>query len=148
MKRAIALILIILLAVGITACGEDYTKHQFDELGEDFHWDMTVEDAVKYIDDRQIGVKTEIEVDEYDSFTSVVDRYYTFHFDKDGKLEFVKINLYGNENKFRLLKEKYGEYDKYEESYDGYLWYGTVDGRNTVMTYSKYAGLWLEFELD
>ena len=104
MRRVITLILIILMAVSITACGKDYSKRQFDELGEDFHWDMTVEDAYAYIDARQIAVKTKIEVDEFDTFTSVNDRYYTFSFDKDGKLEFVKINLYGNENKFRLLK--------------------------------------------
>ena len=146
MRRVITLILIILMAVSITACGKDYSKRQFDELGEDFHWDMTVEDAYAYIDARQIGVKTEIEIDEFDTFTSVNDRYYTFSFDKDGKLEFVKINLYGNENKFRLLKEKYGEYDDYEESYDGYLWYGTMDGQNTVMVYTKFAGWWLEFK--
>ena len=146
MKRFIALILLILLAAGLAACGEDYSKHQFDELGEDFHWDMTVEEAYAYIDARQIGVKTKIEVDEFDTFTAVNDRYYTFNFDADGNLEFVKINLYGNENKFRLLKEKYGEYDKYEEDYDGYLWYGTIDGQNTVMAYTKFAGLWLEFK--
>ena len=48
MKKFWALGLAVLVIVGLAGCGEDYSKHQFDYLGEDFHWDMTVEDAYAY----------------------------------------------------------------------------------------------------
>ena len=148
MKKVLALVFAVLIFAGLTACGKDYSKHQFDYLGEDFSWDMTVEDAVKYIEARQIVVKTGAEVDDLENWTVGHDRDYVFSFDENGKVEYVKCNMYGNRDKMRHFVDLYGEYDEYEDSYNAYIWYGTMAGRNTVMSFSTTADydVWLQFK--
>ena len=148
MKIFFAIFMSILIIVGLSGCGKDYSKHQFDYLGDDFHWDMTVEDAVKFIENRQTVLQTGAEVTNYEIFTIVKDRTYVFSFDDKGKLEYIKVNMFGDRNKLRHFVDLYGEYDEYEGSINGYIWYGTIDGRNTVMSFSTYPNydVWLEFK--
>ena len=148
MKKFFSLVLAVLMIAGLAGCSKDYSKHQFDYLGEDFHWDMTVEDAVKYIENQQTVAEVGAEVNTYDTFTIVRDQYYVFEFDTKGKLEYIKCNMFGDRDKLRHFVDIYGEYDEYEDSYNAYIWYGTMAGRNTVMSFSTTADydVWLEFK--
>ena len=147
MKRFVVLVLAVLMIAVLAGC-KDYSKHQFDYLGEDFSWDMTVEDAVTYIEARQGQVKLGAKVSSYESHTTVSDRDYVFRFDETGKIEFVKCDMNGNRDRLRQIVELYGEYDEYDESYNAYRWYGTMAGRETQMSFTTTMNLdvWLEFE--
>ena len=146
MKKLFTMTLAVLLIFVLTACGADYSKHQFDFFGDNFRWDMTVEGAKEFIEQKQL-VKSEIEIDRYDSFTTVQDDMYIFRFDGEGQIEFVKYDMGYDREMVRILQDWYGEYDEYDSSFDSYIWYGTMAGRNTVMTFYTVSGqCYLQFE--
>ena len=89
-KRTVALVLaLIFVALALAACGEDYSKHQFTFLGDDFNWDMSLEEAKTYIKKHQPLVN-DVRVSEYDTWSVIQDAFYVFRFDENGKIEFVK----------------------------------------------------------
>jgi len=153
MKKAFSLLLALVLCLSLCACGKDYSKHQFDFLGDDFSWDMTEEEAYEYISKHQL-IRNEIEKTRYDTWTTITDDMYVFRFDKKGKIDFVKYYMGSDTGMVSILKEWYGEYDKYESKLDKYIWYGTMSGRNVEMTFYTITSsidndqCWLQFVLE
>ena len=77
----------------------------------------------------------DIDIDRFQSGSSVSDDYYIFRFDANGKMEFVKIRTEADALVLDLLIERYGNYDKEDHINDDplFYWYGTMDGKHTQM---------------
>lgn len=137
MKKLVLMLLAVLSIFAFAACGEerDYTKHTFDQLGDDFHWEMTAEDAQTYIRAHQ-PVKAEVTTEPSGEDTIVSDDYYVFRFGSDGKLQFVKLVMAATGDSLESLTKEYGTFDE-EGDIAGspiYYWYGTMAGQPTEMS--------------
>ena len=140
MKKIFCVVLVVLLALSLASCGSKYSSPSFDDFfGADFNWDMSVNDAVAYIESHQINT-AEIDVNKGSSSTLVTDDYYIFRFDKNGKMEFVKLKIGLDDGFLQYLVSEYGKYDKKDFMGDDpddpfYTWYGTMAGKRTQMIY-------------
>ena len=75
MKKALSLLLALVLCLSLCACGKDYSKHQFTFFGDNFSWDMTEEETYEYRSKNQL-IKNEIEISRICSILDAVIRYY------------------------------------------------------------------------
>lgn len=152
MKKTLALLLAVVTLLSLCACGENYSKRRFDYWGDDVHWDMTEEEVQNYLKETQL-TESEIEVDRYDTMTTIEDDKNIFRFDHNGKLDMMKSDMGYGSGMLNILQEWYGEYDdyKYASNVDMacYTWYGTLAGQNTEMNFIvfDYGQCYLEFTL-
>ena len=146
MKKAISLLLALVICLSLCACGKDYSKHQITFFSDEFSWDMTEDEAYKYIREQQL-VENEIEIYRTDTSTLINDDMYIIRFD-EGKIYFVKYDMGFDTGMVSILEEWYGAYDKYDSEYNQYIWYGTMSGRNVEMTFYTYEDghCWLQFK--
>ena len=144
MKKTLSLILVLTLCLSLCACGilkKDYDSRIIDFFGNDFYWDMTIDDAVDFIESNQLRYG-KIEINEYTSYTIVTDDFFIFRFDPHGKMEFLKIRFTADyfeskETIFDLMIDTFGDYDDEKEiaSAPYYYWYGTMSGKHTRMLF-------------
>lgn len=147
MKKVLCFLLVFVLMSSLAGCGPDYSKHQIDFLEGGFRWDMTPEEATEYIRQQQLYTK-EIECDEYDTYTIISDGFYIFRFDAEDKIEFVKVDMGYDTGMVNILCQWYGQWDEYNSgTFDSYIWYGTMNGENIVMTFYSPDHSYLEFKL-
>lgn len=126
-----------------------YSKHTFEYMDEGFSWDMTKEEAAKYIEKYTVQPWRTIDVTE----NEVEDGFYHFDFDSDGKLYRVRFNMGMDRSIVETLNEWFGEYDKHTTSKYGsfgyYYWYGMMEGKKTrALLYCPDSTVYLHFELE
>lgn len=142
-KKLICLLALLAVTICVfTGCGKDFSKRTVTRFDETFSWDMTPEDAKKYIESHKIS-NDEIKVNQFDHFTVVTDQYYTFRFDSQGKMTIAKISMGTSSDALDLVVSWYGEWDKHEKekgSFEKYEWYATMADRNVTITLYQPGG--------
>ena len=132
---AVAILLIAgMLCCLLTACGEDYSKHEIDYFATKggFSWDMTKGEAGSFVF-KMGGGKTE--ETERETYYVVQNDKCVVRFDKNERVDMVKMINDGAT--YEHLSRKFGKEDKHEKSEfnEAYIWYGMMDGEKTKVTF-------------
>ena len=142
-----AVVVILAVVVFIFVTRKDYSKHTFEYM-DDFTWDMTMDEAVEYIETHSVQPWRDIKVDG----ATVTDGFYFFDF-SEGKLWRVRFDMGGDPNIVSTLNEWFGTYDKHTDSKYGnfgyYYWYGMMAGKKTeALLYMPSDTVFLHFTLE
>lgn len=152
MKRTVSILLIAaaLLACCLApACGSKYKRHALSYFSAGFSWDLTVEQAKKYLDSNSTAGTAEISREGGE--TLVANASTEFRFGADGKMIMAASVIGGLSDAPKMIDSWFGRHDKKvkdpETGMDCYIWYGTMNGRNAEAELFERDGLWiLRFE--
>ena len=137
MKKTLCIAFVIVFMLSFAGCKKN-SGRTFDYFGDDFSWDMTPEQAKKFIESRQLIKKTVTIEDQYGIDTIVSDGDYVFRFNKNMNMDMAKHIVGGDPMLIETIKSWYGEPDemKGEGTTAYYVWEGTMGGKKTELQFN------------
>lgn len=134
MKKLFVLLLVAAMCFSLAACGKKIeTNLVFDFFDESFSWTMTTADAEAFmLKDQNSAAAVSTEEMSGGEKIRLTDGYYSFFFDADGTLKYVKIMM--QKPLLNTLTQTYGECREKNEKLYFYYWYGTLNGEKTELT--------------